>query len=257
MIRPNKFSKTQISKYILLSLGIGAVLVSVLYASAYLAILGIAIIFSDSLLFYLTPTKHIPLIYLDTLANGCQNNVERILSEFDLSEKGIYLPPKNLNSFDSSLIFIPNGPKSSLPGPGEINGRILSKNKNGVFLTPIGLGLVQLFEKELGMSLTKTNLKDLQITLPKVMIEYLQLAEKVEIVPEKDKITINIVGSLLGGVCQQTNILPNTHTQIGCMLSSALACALAKSTGKPIIIQKEVTKKETKTTSIDFLLLDN
>jgi hypothetical protein len=51
-------------------------------------------------------------LFLGASANGSADNIERILSEFDLSEKGIYLPPKNLKKIESSLIFIPKGPET-------------------------------------------------------------------------------------------------------------------------------------------------
>ena len=249
-------TKIQIGKYILLSVGILLVIISILYASAFLAIFGIALLFWDTLFLYLTPAKHVPLTYLEALSNGYPENVEHILSELNLSEKGIYLPPKNLNNLDSSLIFIPKKPILSLPPPEEISQRTITKNKNGVFLTPPGLGLVQLFEKDFGISFTRTDLENLQNLLPIVMVDHLELAEKVEIHQENKKITIKITGGIFDGICQQSYSLPHVHDQIGCVLASALACVLAKAIGKPITIQKEITQKETKTMLIEFLVID-
>jgi ERCC4-type nuclease len=49
-----------------------------------------------------------------------------------------------------------------------------------------------LFEKDLGGSFTKTDLKDHQIIFPKVIVDHLELAEKVEIHLKENKVTIKL-----------------------------------------------------------------
>jgi hypothetical protein len=248
------FNKTSI--FIMLSLGVLLVIVSAFYVSSFLAILGTATLFWGVILLHITPVKHVPLAFLDASINGNANNIERILSEFDLSEKGIYLPPENLKNVESSVIFIPKVAENSLPLAEESIDKFYSKQKDGAFLTPPGLGLSQLFEKEIGTSFTTLDFKDLPSVLPKILIERMEIAENVEIHAQENTITIEITGSLLNGVCQATNNQPRTHAQVGCLLTSALACVLAKATGKPITLQNENTNQETKTTHIEYQILE-
>ena len=256
MSRTRRIGMNQTIVFAMLTPGVILVVLSAFYVSSFLAILGVAIIFWGAILLYITPSKHVPLTLLNASANSNASNIERILSEANLAEKGFYLPPKNLTNIESSLIFIPETPKTPLPKPEEITEKLLPKRKDGVFLTPPGLALSQLFERQLGVSFTKTDLAHVQRVLPKLLIEGTELAEDAEIQIKNNTITIEITGSILAGVCQETNKNPKTHEQVGCLLSSAIACALAKATGKAITIQKETQSPNLKTTRIEYQIVE-
>jgi hypothetical protein len=194
--------------------------------------------------------------FIAASASSNVNNIERILSEFDLSEKGVYLPPKNLKNMESSLIFIPKVLKTALPTSDEFVEKLYSPRKDGVFLTPPGLAFSILFEKELGMSFTKTNLEHFELTLPKLLTEDLEMCENVDIQVQENTVTIEIIGSVFNDVCKATNNQPHTHEQVGCFLSSALVCILAKTTGKPITIQSETQNFVARKTTILFRMED-
>jgi hypothetical protein len=240
----------------MLLLGIGLVVVSAFYASSFLAILGVAIIFWGAILLYVTPSKHVPLTLLNASAEAASANIERLILELNLDERGVYLPPKNLKDINSSLVFIPETLKTTLPAPEETNEKQLTNEKTGAFVTPPGSALSRLFERELGFSFTKTNLVQVQFNLPKLLVEDLELAENAEIQIQGNTVTVEITGSILDEICRQTDSQPKTHKQVGCLLSSAIACALAKATGKPVTIQNEARNQETKTTRIEYQILE-
>lgn len=243
---------SQIAIFGLLAVGVTSIVVSAFYASSFLAIFGLAMVFWGVILLYITPVKHVPLALLNASANANDNNIERILSEFNLTEKGIYLPPRNLKNIEFNLIFVPQTSKTPLPTSEEATETLFSNKKNGVILTPPGLALSRLFELEFGSSFTKTDFAHLQQTFPKLLVDNLEIAENIEIQMHEDIITIEITGSILNAVCQETNNQPKTHAQVGCLLTSAFACILAKATGKPITIQSETRNIETKTTVIKY-----
>jgi hydroxymethylpyrimidine/phosphomethylpyrimidine kinase len=58
------------------------------------------------------------------------------------------------------------------------------------------------------------------------------------------------------GLCKETRKLERTHETVGCPLSSAIACALAKATGKPITIEKELQDPDG-STRIQYRLLED
>ncbi len=237
---------------------IGAILLifSILHVSSFLAILGISIIFWDTILIYITPTKHVPLTLLEASSTDSAN-IERVLSEFDLVEKGIYLPPKNLHSGESSLVFIPRKPKTTVPIPEESNIKLSSRKEDGILLTPPGLGLMQLFEKNSGVSFSKLDVEKLEPVLQKILIEGLEIMENLEIRLKSNLITIELTNSIFEGICRKTNSQPHTHSQVGCLLTSALACTLTKTVGKPITIQNENKNQQTKTVIVNFLVVNN
>jgi hypothetical protein len=245
----------------MLLLGIGLVVVSAFYASSFLALLGVSIIFWGAMLLYVTPSKHVPLTLLNASAEAVVANIEQLILELNLTEKGIYLPPQNLRNVDSSLIFIPGTLKTPLSTPEESNGKILVPTRffqqhPGAFFTPPGSALARIFEEELGFSFTKTGLKQIQNKLPKLLVEDLELAENVEIRIQSNAVTMEITGSIFNEICIHTDSQPKTHKQVGCLLSSAIACALAKATDKPITIQNETRIQETKTTHIEYRIIE-
>ncbi len=256
MPRSKKTVFSQIIVFTLLILGIGIVVVSIFSVSSFLAVLGVAIIFWGALLLYVTPSKHVPIKILNVSVEATIANIERLIFELNLTEKGIYLPPKNLKDTESSLIFIPENPKTSLPKPAEINEKQLTKSKTGAFVTPPGAALSRLFEEELGFSFTKINLIQIQKKLPKLLVGGLELAESVEIQIQGNIVTMEIIRSIFDEICRKTDSQPRTHKQIGCLLSSAIACTLTKAAGKPVIIQNETCNQETKTTKIEYQILE-
>ena len=198
-----------------------------------------------------------PLTLLNASAKAAAANIERLITELNLTEKGVYLPPKNLKNIESSLIFIPETPKTPLPTPEETNEKLLKKQKTGVFITPPGSAFSSLFEEELGFSFTKTDFNQIQNKLPKLLVEDMELAESAEIQTQGNIVSFEITGSILDEICKETDSTPKTHMQVGCLLSSAIACTLAKSTGEPITIQNESRNQETKTTHIEYQILSS
>lgn len=256
MPRSKQTDFNQIIILTMLAFGIEIVVISAFYSSSFLAILGVAIIIGGAMLLYVTPSKYVPLALLNASAEAAAANIERIILGLNLSEKGIYLPPKNLKNTESSLIFIPESIKTSLPTPEEANKNSLANEKTGAFITPPGAALSRLFEKGLGSSFIKTDLKQIQSKLPKLLVEDLELAQSVEIQIQGNTITLEITGSILDEICRQNDSQPKTHKQVGCLLSSAIACALAKSLGKPVTIQNETRNRETKITHIEYKMLE-
>ena len=113
-----------------------------------------------------------------------------------------------------------------------------------------------MFEHNLGISFTKINLSEVQQVLPKLLNEDMGLVEDTQIqIQDISKVTIELTGSILTQICEKIGD-SKTHRLIGCLMSSAIACILAKSTGKPVIIQNETINQETKTTHIEYQLLE-
>jgi hypothetical protein len=236
-------------------MGISIVVVSKVYTSSFLAIFGLAIIFWGAILLYLTPSKHVPLTLLNASTEAAVSNIERVISELNLDQRGIYLPPDNLRNIDFSLVFLPETSKTPLPSLEESNKRLLANEKTGTFFTPPGSALSNLFEKELGISFAKTDLNQIQDRLPKLLVEDLELARSAEMHIQGDTVILNVRKSILDEICRQTDFQPRTHKQVGCLLSSAVACVLAKATGKPIIIQSEIRNPQAETTLIEYRIL--
>ena len=235
---------------IALTTGVAMILLSALNDSSFLAIVGVSISFWSMLLLFFTPTKHTFLSLLKASASG--GNIERSLLEFDLSEKGVYLPPQNLHNLESSLVFVPKKFGTALPTSDETNDKLFTEKKTGLFFTPPGLALSLMFENEIGVSFRKVTLPQMQSVI-KNLFNNLKFAEDVQIQIQNRTVTIEVTGSIFNTLCYETGISqPKTHSQIGCILASAFACALAKATEKPITIQSDTLNHESKTLTIEY-----
>lgn len=255
-----KIKKSKINEDILAVLMIGIALItgialiflSAMNNSSFLAVVGVSVAFWSVLLLFFTPTKHAFLSLLKASASASGSSIERFLNEFNLVEKGIYLPPQNLKNFESSVVFVPKTPGVSLPTSFETTDKLFNQEKTGVFFTPPGLAVSVMFENELGLSFRKIALSQMQGMIKKLFRD-LKFAEDVQVRIKDRTITLEITGSIFNSLCDETSSnQPRTHAQIGCIIASAFACAFAKASDKPITIQKDKLDPETKILLIEY-----
>lgn len=241
---------------VMLVLGLVSLLGSAFYVNYVLVIIGLGLTFWGALLLYLKSSKYVRLELLTATAASAISDIERILVNAKSIEKGVYLPPKRLLArYESSLVFIPSETGKPLPEPNEVSDeKLYSDNPNGIFLTPPGLVLSRLFERKLGKSFTETNLDDVQKLLPK-LFEELEITKNLNINVEGNIVTVEATNHIFKDLCEETRKLPKTHETVGCPFSSAIACALAKASGKPVTIEKEMQNADG-STRIQYQLLE-
>jgi hypothetical protein len=252
----SEFNSYRIVPYAMLVFGLVSLIGSAFSGSYVPALIGLGLTFWGALLLYLTPTKYVNLELLNATASSSLANIERTLSNTETTGKGVYLPPKRLKDYQSSIVFIPRKANDPLPEPEETDQeRLHSKNPGGILLTPPGLALSRLFENKLGTSFTETDLPHLQKTLPKLLAE-LEITKKLSIQVEDNTVTVEVANHIFKDLCEETKKLPKTQEAVGCPLSSAIACALAKASGKPVTIEKEMQNLDG-STRIQYKLLED
>jgi hypothetical protein len=208
-----------------------------------------------ALLFYLTPTKYVNLELLSATSSSSFANIERVLSSNEVYCKGIYLPPKRLKDYQSSLVFIPRKADEPLPKPEETDQeKVHTENPGGLFLTPPGLALSRLFEKKLQTSFTEVGLPYVQKELPR-LFEELEITKNMGVKSEGNTVDVEMSNHIFKNLCEETRKFPKTHETVGCPLSSAIACVLAKTTGRPVTIEKEMQNLDG-STRIKYRLLE-
>jgi hypothetical protein len=221
-----------------------------------LAFIGLGLAFWGALLLFLMPTKYVKLEVLTATSTSSLANVEKILIDSEPEARGVYLPPKLLRDYESSLVFVPARNREQLPKREEISeDRLQSKTSETLFFTPPGLGLSKLLEKQLGKSFTDTNISELQQALPR-LFEELEITKNTVVRVERGTVSVELKKHIFKDLCAETSKLKRTHETVGCPLSSAIACALAKATGKPVTIEKEETTPD-QTTTIQYNVLED
>jgi len=242
--------------YVLLTPGAIALLCSILFESSILAFIGLGLTFWGALLLYIKPARHVKADLLDSTAASSLATISQIIADLDFRGKALYLPPRYLKEIKAGRVYIPSEEVQTIPAVEEVaEEKVFLKNPKGICLNPPGLGLANLYEKELGKDFAKADLNYLQNNLPKLFIEDLEIAEDLEINPENDVIHVKITGSIYQDLCNEARKLPNVCNSIGCPLCSSIAIALTRATGKPIALEKNEISPDGKTIEIYYRTL--
>jgi hypothetical protein len=242
--------------YGLLIFGATALILSILYSSPISAFIGLGLTFWGALLLYIKPIRYVKASLLDSTAMSNLTAINQIIADLNYNGRGIYLPPRYLKEFKGGTVYIPSENTLTIPPTEEVaQEKVFLKNPNGICLTPSGLGLANLYEKELGTDFAKADLNYLQNNLPKLFIEGLEIAEDLEINAQSDIIQVKIAGSVYQDLCKEARKLPNICHSFGCPLCSSIAIALTRATGKPITMEKNEVSPDGKNIEIHYRTL--
>jgi len=262
-----KIRPIRLVTFFILALGLIALAISIVYTSSILAFIGLGLTFWGTLTLCITTEKYVKQTLLDPSIIPSLSNLDRILTELEYHGKGTYLPPNYFKGLETSKVYVPKNKEANLPKPEEIQrkaDKTFLKNPEAALIIPPGSSLLKLFEKTLRKSFTKANLEYLQQNLPRLFIEDLEIAENLEIQikPAKlaqkvadsvstiqlknDTIYVKITNSLYDSVCKEARSLKHICGSIGCPICSAIACAIAKASGKPVTIEKTESTKDGK-----------
>ncbi len=250
---------TKLICFLLTSIGIVAVAFSINLNSTIIALVGLGLIFWGAILFYVRPQGYVREVLLDKTILPMLKNLGKLIDELGYKSKGIYLPPKYFQGFESSKVYISANEDIELPLPEKTmneEGRILIENPNGALITPPGIELKRLFEKALGTNFIKGDLQLVKEKVPRLVVEDLEIAQEVEMEISNDTVIVSIRNSIYRNVCEEAAQLSRVYSSLGCPLCSAIACALAEATGRLVVIEKIQTSNDDQTTKIEYRTFD-
>ena len=142
------------------------------------------------------------------------------------------------------MVFVPERNEAVKPSIEEMaKGSFIVKNPNGILLTPPGIGLLSKIEKDFKVNFTKLRPSEVGDALPRFILDRLDLAKEMEISLEKNEVGIKIFDSIYGKLYRDDSYLAVVRV-FGCPIVSAVACALAKSTGKFVTVQSITVEPE-------------
>jgi len=255
----HKTSFTKAVTLAFLSVGAIALVTSIIYVSSILALIGLGLVFWGAILAYIQPEEYTRKVILDAAVMPSLATLNQIIQELNYKGKAIYLPPKYLKDPEASKVYISKKKEGKLPTPEltlKHENKLFFKNPQGILLTPPGTQLTRLFEKRLDTSFAKTDLKYFTQNIPRLFIEDLEIAENLEIETGYDEIKMRITNSIFKEAYKENNKLSHVYRSIGCPLSSAIACALTKATGKPITIERIQPSEDGKIIEATYRILE-
>ena len=250
-----KKSPAKLASCILIATGTIALLLSIWYVSSILAFIGLGLLFWGILFAYIRTDEYTKKALLDTTAYSQTALLNQLLQELDYIGNPIYLPPKFFKNPETYKAYIPKQNGTSLPTPEQIqkqDQQLFIQKPLGILITPPGSELTKLFEKTLNTNFNRVDLLYLQQNMPKLLIEDLEIVNNFEMEIESNKISVTLENSVY-------TLDKETETQLSTLsypLGSAIACALAKTTGKSIIIEKQQISQNSKAVTIIYRIMD-
>jgi hypothetical protein len=236
--------------------GILSLALSITANSQVLAFIGLGLTFWGALFLFVRPLHYVESSLLDSTALSAYLTIDRITKDLKQKGKAYYIPPypeevylpNHLKGLKDMVIFISTETAASTPSIEEMaKGKFFLENPEGICITPPGLGLLAQIEKELKRDLTKLDLNELCEALSQLIPENLQLAREAELKLEDNKqVYLKLVDSAYKRLYTQQDL--KSVATLGCPLVSAVACAIAKSTGKAVHIAKTKTTPDQQTT---------
>lgn len=226
--------------------GILSLVFSIYVASQVLALIGLGLTFWGALFLFLKPVNFVEGSLLYNSAVSEYLTVNRIINDFGYKGKGYYIPPypkdvylpEYLKGLKASVVFISAEKDSELPSIEQIAKGIFISYPSGVLVVPPGLGILSQIEEKSKVDFTKMGLNELCEFLPRFISQDLNLVKEVAMELSGDQAHLLIVGSLYKDLYSARNSLKSVDI-LGCPVVSAVACALAKASGRTVTIQKQ------------------
>jgi len=249
---------------ILLVPGALSLIFSVLNNSQVLAFIGLGLTFWGALFFFVRPIKYVKSSLLDSTAISSYSTIDRIVKDLKYKGKSYYIPPypkevylpEYLKGLKNMIVFISADSDASMPSIEEMaKTKFLLENPKGILAAPPGLGLLTQFEKELRTDLTKLDLNELCETLPQLILENFQLAKEIEMKTAKNEVHLKIFDSIYKNVYSREENLRSVHF-LGCPLVSAIACAIAKTTGKIVTLHRDKISLDGQTIEVWYRFIE-
>ena len=233
---------------LLLGAGLFSLVFSVLFNSQVLAFIGLGLVFWGVLLFLARPEKYVERSLLDSASVSEYSTIDRIIRSLNFSGKGYYVPsypqdrnlPEHLKGLKDMVVFLSPEREADAPPIEEIiKGEFLLSNSKGALVAPPGLGILTEVERRLGMDFARVALGDVGEVLSRFLTQDLNLAKSMRLVVSEKEADLKIFDSVYKSLVPAENC-KSSFAVLGGPISSAVACALAKASGKMVTVQRQM-----------------
>jgi len=250
-IRKNNYASLRTASAFL-ALGAIVLVASVLYNWQVLAFIGLGLVFWGAIFSLSRPGKFVESSLLDSTANSVYSTLDRLINDLKYNGRGYYIPtypkdaflPDYFKNLKESVVFISDENFTGLPAVEELAaGKFLSDRDHGVFITSPGSGVLNQMERQLNLDFTTISISELCGLLPRCMTEFFNLAKEMDLqVLGESTVRLSVHGVLYESLYvsdAKDGAVKKSVSLLGCPVVSAVACALAKSSGKTVVIQEQ------------------
>jgi hypothetical protein len=244
--------------------GAALLVTSYLTSSQVLAFIGLGLAFWGGLFLFTRPSKFVSSAVLNSTAISSYVTIDRVTDDLNYKGKPIYVPPypkgaylpEYLRGLKEMVVYVPPADIVAVPTIEELaKKQFILKNPQGICIPPPGYGLISLIEGKLRNELTQIDTDRLFNNLPTIIITELELAREFEINEENGLIHVKITDSVFKDLYSAELDLRSIHS-IGCPLTSAIACTLAKTTGKLVTLDKDSVSSDLQSIEVWYKTLE-
>jgi hypothetical protein len=245
-----------------LATGITALLLSIYTSSQIIALIGLGMTFWGALFILISPVRYVEGSLLNSTAISIYLTLDRIIGDFKYSGKAYYIPPysqeenlpENFKGLRETVAFVSRKKeKPLLPVEELAQSKFMLSKKKGILVAPPGLGLLIETEKRMPQA-TKMGISDLCEIIPKIMLENFAIARDITMSAEADKVNLTLRYSLYNNLYSHKSNLKSIRI-LGCPIASAIACAIAKTTGKIVTIENTKVSAQDQRTETEYKLI--
>ncbi|MCL1977118.1 MAG: hypothetical protein FWG55_03285 [Candidatus Bathyarchaeota archaeon] len=221
---------------------------SVLYNWQITSFIGLGLILWGTVFSLAQPGKYVEGSILDSTANTVYSTLDRLINDLKFNGNGYYIPsypqnaylPEYYKNLKDSIVFIADENFNGLPAIEEVvSGKFISNRDRGVFITSPGSGILHQIENQLNIDSSTVPLTELCNILPRYMTEFFSLAKNMDLqIIDDSTARLSMSGILYESLYNPEN-MPKSVSLLGCPVISAVASALAKSSGKTVIIKEQ------------------
>jgi len=244
--------------WLLTCTGAMALVLSIIYNSSVLAFIGLGLTLWGVIVLYIRPEACVKEALLSATVLPAIENQNQLIKALGCKGKGIYLPPQYLKLSGSSKVYISAQEDMETPSPEQLKSQeegVFLKNPEGILISPPGAELASLFEKKMGTGFITVDFRYLEKNMPRLLVEDLEIARNVEMRSQNGRVHVKMENSIFANIHKEAK-LSQIYGSLGCPLCSAIACTLARATGRPVIIERDEISEDGKITDVEYRLLE-
>jgi hypothetical protein len=242
-----KSSSTVVISGIFLAAGSFLLVYSVFFELQIAAFIGLGLTFWGAVFALARSGSYVDSNLLDSSAHATYLTIDRMINDLKYSSgHGYYIPaypkdvflPDYLKNLREPVVFI----SDSFDGKPSIDelaqNKFISTQTRGVFVTSPGAGIITQVERQLRLDLSKISLDELADVLPKFLTENLNLAKSASLMLTSHGAEFRARGIIYDSLYNPESS-PKSLSLLGCPVVSAVASALAKASGKSVVISEQ------------------
>ena len=242
--------------------GVFLLFLSVFASSQIFAFIGLGLTFWGVLFMLIKRNTLVESSLLETTTASEYLNLDRIFADLALRGEAFCYPSflkdgyltEHLKGLKETVIFIPAEDTSETVSIEElVKGKFQIENPKGILIVSPGIGILDEIEQEPNTDLTKIPKEEFSEVFP-ILLQKLNLTKDVEIAISGDEAILKITDSIYKNLYSQKYGLKSISI-IGCPIVNAVACALTKSTGKPVAFKKILNSPSDQSTTATLRIL--